>query len=185
MQLGAYFAFQHLFNDVRESTEDHGHGGLISQCRACVDVFWWSPHFVFPCNPPQIQEVDALAEIKPYLIFCLVDGRVKMENWGVVIQVLGVLYAAESLKENLFKNLMNHSEFLTNTKLAISKTYKQTNLDFLESGKDTFCDDGLTASTTILVGNHLYVANVGDSRTVISKLENAIPLFVAVCCCRI
>ncbi|KAL4557936.1 hypothetical protein LXL04_036131 [Taraxacum kok-saghyz] len=55
MQLGAYFAFQHLLNDVRESTEDHGHGGLISQRRACVDVFWWSPHFVFPCNPPQIQ----------------------------------------------------------------------------------------------------------------------------------
>ncbi|KAL4583404.1 hypothetical protein LXL04_007975 [Taraxacum kok-saghyz] len=116
MQLGAYFAFQHLFNDVCVSTEDHGHGGLISQRRACVDVFWWSPHFVFPCNPPQIQEVDALAEIKPYLIFCL-----KMENWGVVIHVLGVLCAAESLKENLFKNLMNHSEFLTNTKLAISR----------------------------------------------------------------
>ncbi|KAL4583402.1 hypothetical protein LXL04_007973 [Taraxacum kok-saghyz] len=55
MQLGAYFAFQHLFNDVCVSTEDHGHGGLISQRRACVDVFWWSPHFVFPCNPPQIQ----------------------------------------------------------------------------------------------------------------------------------
>ena len=51
------------------------------------------------------------------------------------------------------------------------------NSDFLESGKVTFCDDGLTASTTILVGNHLYVANVGDSRTVISKSENGNYLF--------
>lgn len=49
------------------------------------------------------------------------------------------------------------------------ETYQQTDSDFLESGKDTFRDDGSTASTAVLVGNHLYVANVGDSRTVISK----------------
>lgn len=42
-------------------------------------------------------------------------------------------------------------------------------MDFLESEKDTFRDDGSTASTAVLVGNHLYVANVGDSRTIISK----------------
>ncbi|KAK9063152.1 hypothetical protein SSX86_017022 [Deinandra increscens subsp. villosa] len=84
--------------------------------------------------------------------------------------------AAEYLKENLFKNLMNHPEFLANTRLAISETYQQTDSDFLESGKDTFRDDGSTASTAVLVGNHLYVANVGDSRTVISKAGKAIPL---------
>ncbi|XP_076960880.1 putative protein phosphatase 2C 76 [Bidens hawaiensis] len=84
--------------------------------------------------------------------------------------------AAEYLKENLFKNLMNHPELLTNTRLAISETYQQTDSDFLEVGKDTFRDDGSTASTAVLVGNHLYVANVGDSRTVISKSGKAIPL---------
>lgn len=42
-------------------------------------------------------------------------------------------------------------------------------MDFLDSEKDTFRDDGSTASTAVLVGNHLYVANVGDSRTIISK----------------
>jgi protein phosphatase 1L len=30
-------------------------------------------------------------------------------------------------------------------------------------------EDGSTASTAIFVGNHIYVANVGDSRTVMSK----------------
>ncbi|XP_076948221.1 putative protein phosphatase 2C member 13, mitochondrial [Bidens hawaiensis] len=84
--------------------------------------------------------------------------------------------AAEYLKENLFKNLMNHPEFMTNTKLAISETYQQTDSEFLELGKDMFRDDGSTASTAVLVGNHLYVANVGDSRTVISKAGKAIPL---------
>ncbi|KAL0382423.1 UNVERIFIED_CONTAM: putative protein phosphatase 2C 76 [Sesamum calycinum] len=77
--------------------------------------------------------------------------------------------AAEFLKEHLFENLMKHPEFISNTKLAISGTYQQTDRDFLESEKDTFRDDGSTASTAVLVGNHLYVANVGDSRTIISK----------------
>ncbi|KAL0340985.1 UNVERIFIED_CONTAM: putative protein phosphatase 2C 76 [Sesamum radiatum] len=84
--------------------------------------------------------------------------------------------AAEFLKEHLFENLMKHPEFISNTKLAISGTYQQTDRDFLESEKDTFRDDGSTASTAVLVGNHLYVANVGDSRTIISKAGQAIAL---------
>ncbi|XWS37954.1 hypothetical protein CRYUN_Cryun19dG0089500 [Craigia yunnanensis] len=56
------------------------------------------------------------------------------------------------------------------------ETYKQTDLDFLDSERDTYRDDGSTASTAVLVGNHLYVANVGDSRTIISKAGKAIPL---------
>ncbi|XP_024025755.1 probable protein phosphatase 2C 76 isoform X2 [Morus notabilis] len=88
----------------------------------------------------------------------------------------GGSHAAEYLKEHLFLNLMNHPQFLTDTKLAISESYKQTDSDFLEAEKDTYRDDGSTASTAVLVGNHLYVANVGDSRTIISKDGTAIPL---------
>ncbi|XP_059448114.1 probable protein phosphatase 2C 76 isoform X2 [Corylus avellana] len=84
--------------------------------------------------------------------------------------------AAEYLKEHLFENLMKHPQFIPDTKLAISETYRQTDADFLDSERDTFRDDGSTASTAVLVGNHLYVANVGDSRAVISKAGKAIPL---------
>ncbi|KAH6828070.1 Protein phosphatase 2C family protein [Perilla frutescens var. hirtella] len=84
--------------------------------------------------------------------------------------------AAEFLKEHLFENLTKHPEFITNTKVAISETYRKTDKDFLDSEKETFRDDGSTASTAVLVGNHLYVANVGDSRTIISKAGKAIPL---------
>ena len=48
---------------------------------------------------------------------------------------------------------------------------------FLESEKDTYRDDGSTASTAVLVGNHLYVTNVGDSRTIISKSGKGTLLF--------
>ncbi|XP_047094574.1 probable protein phosphatase 2C 52 [Lolium rigidum] len=84
--------------------------------------------------------------------------------------------AAEYLKEHLFENLMKHPEFMTDTKLAISETYKKTDSEFLESEVNTHRDDGSTASTAVLVGNHLYVANVGDSRAVISKSGKAIAL---------
>ncbi|KAL1206688.1 putative protein phosphatase 2C 76 [Cardamine amara subsp. amara] len=84
--------------------------------------------------------------------------------------------AAEYLKEHLFDNLMKHPQFLTDTKLALSETYKQTDVAFLESERDTYRDDGSTASTAVLVGNHLYVANVGDSRTIVSKAGKAIAL---------
>lgn len=84
--------------------------------------------------------------------------------------------AAEYLKEHLFDNLMKHPQFIANTKMAISETYQQTDMAFLDSERETYRDDGSTASTAVLVGNHLYVANVGDSRTVISKAGRAIPL---------
>ncbi|XP_052736075.1 probable protein phosphatase 2C 76 isoform X2 [Vigna angularis] len=56
------------------------------------------------------------------------------------------------------------------------ETYQQTDANFLDAEKDTFRDDGSTASTAVLVDNHLYVANVGDSRTIISKAGKAIAL---------
>ncbi|KAK3152651.1 hypothetical protein QOZ80_2BG0161760 [Eleusine coracana subsp. coracana] len=84
--------------------------------------------------------------------------------------------AAEYLKEHLFENLIKHPEFLTDTKLAISETYQKTDTDFLESECSAFRDDGSTASTAVLVGDRLYVANVGDSRAVISKAGKAVAL---------
>ncbi|XP_043688519.1 probable protein phosphatase 2C 76 isoform X2 [Telopea speciosissima] len=84
--------------------------------------------------------------------------------------------AAEYLKEHLFENLLKHPKFMADTKLAISETYKKTDSDFLDAESNTYRDDGSTASTAVLVGNHLYVANVGDSRAVLSKAGRAIPL---------
>ena len=55
------------------------------------------------------------------------------------------------------------------------ESYQQTDAAFLDSERDIYRDDGSTASTAVLVGNHLYVANVGDSRTVISKAGKGIP----------
>ncbi|KAH0466508.1 hypothetical protein IEQ34_003746 [Dendrobium chrysotoxum] len=78
--------------------------------------------------------------------------------------------AAEYLKDHLFENLLRHP------KKNAGETYQRTDSDFLDVQINTFRDDGSTASTAILLGNRLFVANVGDSRAVISKDGKAVPL---------
>ncbi|KAK9724765.1 hypothetical protein RND81_05G096600 [Saponaria officinalis] len=108
---------------------------------------------------------------------------VKMSNLnGKFVSLFGIFdghggsRAAAYLKQHLFENLMKHPQFLVDTRLALCETYKQTDMDFLDAEKDTSRDDGSTASTAVLVENHLYVANVGDSRAVVSKAGKATPL---------
>ncbi|PWZ08129.1 putative protein phosphatase 2C 13 [Zea mays] len=58
----------------------------------------------------------------------------------------------------------------------LGETYQKTDTNFLESEASAFRDDGSTTSTAILVGDRLYVANVGDSRAVIPKASKAMAL---------
>ncbi|XP_051151118.1 probable protein phosphatase 2C 59 isoform X2 [Andrographis paniculata] len=77
--------------------------------------------------------------------------------------------AAEYVKQNLFSNLLRHPKFISDTKSAIAETYSLTDSEFLKSEKNQNRDAGSTASTAILVGDRLLVANVGDSRAVICR----------------
>ncbi|RYQ94332.1 hypothetical protein Ahy_B08g089218 [Arachis hypogaea] len=101
--------------------------------------------------------MEEFYDIKTLCLFGIFDGH-------------GSSHAAEYLKEHLFDNLMKHPNFL------YFETYQGTDSQFLNSEKDTFRDDGSTASTAVLVDNYLYVTNVGDSGTIILKAGKAIAL---------
>ncbi|PWZ04062.1 putative protein phosphatase 2C 13 [Zea mays] len=73
-------------------------------------------------------------------------------------------------------NKVQHLCLSAKLELKTGETYQKTDIDFLESEASTFRDDGSTASTAILVGDRLYVANVGDSCAVIPKAGKAMAL---------
>ncbi|EMS53310.1 putative protein phosphatase 2C 45 [Triticum urartu] len=82
---------------------------------------------------------------------------------------------AEYVKHNLFSHLLRHPKFMSDTKVAIDDSYKSTDSEFLESDS-TQNQCGSTASTAVLVGDRLFVANVGDSRAIICRAGNAVPV---------
>jgi protein phosphatase 1L len=84
--------------------------------------------------------------------------------------------AAEYVKKHLFDNLLKHPKFIDDTKLAIAEAYKQTDQDYLKTEISQSRDAGSTASTAVLVGDRLLVANVGDSRAVICRGGEAVAL---------
>ncbi|MBA0827934.1 hypothetical protein Goarm_012671 [Gossypium armourianum] len=105
-----------------------------------------------------------------------VDGQ--MVAFFGVFDGHGGSRTAEYLKNNLFKNLSTHPDFIKDTKTAIVETFKQTDADYLNEEKGQQKDAGSTASTAVLLGDRLLVANVGDSRVVASRAGSAVPLSI-------
>lgn len=71
--------------------------------------------------------------------------------------------------------MCSHPDFITDTKTAIVEAFKQTDVDYL---KEEMGHAGSTASTAVLLGDRILVANVGDSRVVASRAGLAVPLSV-------
>ncbi|XP_054786106.1 probable protein phosphatase 2C 11 isoform X1 [Prosopis cineraria] len=105
-----------------------------------------------------------------------VDGQ--MVAFFAVFDGHGGSRTAEYLKKNLFKNISSHPDFIKDTKTAIVEAFKQTDVDYLKEEKDHHRDAGSTASTAVLMGDRIVVANVGDSRVVASRAGSAVPLSI-------
>ncbi|KAF7811374.1 3-ketoacyl-CoA synthase 19-like [Senna tora] len=105
-----------------------------------------------------------------------VDGQ--MVAFFGVFDGHGGSRTAEYLKKNLFKNISSHPEFIKDTKTALVEAFKQTDVDYLKEEKGYHRDAGSTASTAMLLGDRILVANVGDSRVVASRAGSVVPLSI-------
>ncbi|XP_062021095.1 probable protein phosphatase 2C 11 [Rosa rugosa] len=103
-----------------------------------------------------------------------VDGQ--MVAFFGVFDGHGGSRTAKYLKENIFNNLSGHPEFIKDTKIAIVEVFKQTNVEYINEEKGDQKDTGSTASTALLLGDRLFIANVGDSRVVAGRAGSAIAL---------
>lgn len=82
------------------------------------------------------------------------------------------------LQKHLFSNILKEEHFWTDTGRSIAKAYERTDRAVLSHSAD-LGQGGSTAVTAILInGRQLWVANVGDSRGVLSRKGEAIQMTV-------
>ncbi|KAG8069757.1 hypothetical protein GUJ93_ZPchr0006g41545 [Zizania palustris] len=85
---------------------------------------------------------------------------------------LMILHALTTLEQKHPIQLEGDYDFFPSSPAA--ETYNHTDSEFLKADSSHTTDAGSTASTAILVGDRLLVANVGDSRAVVCRGGNAI-----------
>lgn len=72
------------------------------------------------------------------------------------------------LRDNLHHYIINDPYFPENPKQAITRGFAKAEMEFIRMAKDIGEKSGSCAIVTLIVGKNCYIANVGDSRAVMS-----------------
>lgn len=103
---------------------------------------------------------------------------------GEIVGLFGVFdghggpHAADFVRGNLFKNLLQHAKFPADLQGAIADSYHSTDEQYLKQDSGAKREDGSTAVTAVLYQHRLLIANVGDSRAVLSRAGQAVAMSI-------
>eukprot|EP01119_Soliformovum_irregulare_P004501 TRINITY_DN15526_c0_g1_i1.p1 TRINITY_DN15526_c0_g1~~TRINITY_DN15526_c0_g1_i1.p1 ORF type:complete len:600 (-),score=127.41 TRINITY_DN15526_c0_g1_i1:109-1908(-) len=81
----------------------------------------------------------------------------------------GGMECAEYVNARLHESIINHPQFPENAEAAIRDTFLQTDTEFAQYSKTCNIPGtiGTTVTTAIIIGNYLYVGNVGDTEAML------------------
>ncbi|XP_013591007.1 PREDICTED: probable protein phosphatase 2C 17 [Brassica oleracea var. oleracea] len=86
---------------------------------------------------------------------------------------------AAYLQKHLFSNILKDGEFLVDPRRTIVKAYENTDKEILSDTSSDLWSGGSTAVTAILInGKVMWIANVGDSRAIVSRRGKATQISV-------
>ncbi|CAN6938871.1 unnamed protein product [Brassica oleracea] len=86
---------------------------------------------------------------------------------------------AAYLQKHLFSNILKDGEFLVDPRRTIVKAYENTDKAILSDTSSDLWSGGSTAVTAILInGKVMWIANVGDSRAIVSRRGKATQISV-------
>ncbi|XP_047337387.1 probable protein phosphatase 2C 9 [Impatiens glandulifera] len=82
------------------------------------------------------------------------------------------------LQKHLFSNILSEEEFWSDPNRAIGKAYERTDQAILSHNPDLGRGGSTAVNVIVISGRQIWVANVGDSRAVLSRKGQAIQLTI-------
>jgi len=97
------------------------------------------------------------------------EASKELHSFFVVCDGHGGVQVADYVKQNLYQNIVEQSEFELDVEAAIRKGFSKTEsaLQLMEARQMIDGGVGTTVTIALVVGNILYVANLGDSEAVL------------------